>query len=925
MVESYSYEDNVNVSSIDSTKNTKEDKEDELKRVEDMKKEEELNAIQDTKETLFQDVLLRIVYANLNFGYSTEDISSIREKMINRFDDKDSLDWILFNNTQIQNFINNCITQQWKDWENHNKNNPDQNKESKDNDSIESWEEYSSRESAPENYEQFLLSDEWIRILKEEINDHIDPSTWKFYTNYPISQKVLQLKLRKAWFNNMRKQYNETYGITIDNEKMNIKKYKNFIDKIVEKTVWDYLKWWGYKSGDLPIELFGSLDWLMSDMREDDVNMDDFKVFLKESIKRYANIVLKRRQWEEKIQLSTWETQLDLELKSYLYIYGKFFYKDDFKWGWILKDYDKQILDIFEAILYFDGKLEIVQNNRYIAQEKRAEEERLERDRQRRRAIAERNRKLNNMQQPQNPINFEPTNIEAQAKSKGRTDITWSEMAAEAKLWEDLQNYELDIKEPEQKTQWMKEAAFNTARDKFIQSHDILKSVITHHQMHDIFDINAGMINNDKWEDFITRNPFFKWMPEDKINKIYTELAGFSNYFKNELSSLTDNSSDAKTKIDETIKTYAIGTVIDNVKDTFLTISEKQNWNFKWFEFKEENAVKIYNNCLIISGYFNGSNIKVRYDLKTGKLFINSFINKVDAENFRIWNNLWIDEEVWKIPAFEEVLANYVPNNSPKDSINIPAVPPRGPEIPNIDHKRPSNNMQTELRQQKPNIHDMRNNIIPPNRGMNNEDLNSKKDEIQNILDSQINLVSKAIENCTEGQAQKNSIINKFMKTFNIMPNSSDVKSLDFNTSSNIFDVIQIVSNTADPEKGDIESLEYFDNKFMPVIMKYSWLEWWNRNEYQNKKNGDSEKIFNYDGNNENKNYLKNKVKDFNPDQFSGVGLFDGSQKLLFADLITEKIIIWEKPSWKLNKLKMERFLKTLDLEDHKTDNTEQS
>jgi hypothetical protein len=52
---------------------------------------------------------------------------------------------------------------------------------------------------------------------------------------------------------------------------------------------------------------------------------------------------------------------------------------------------------------------------------------------------------------------------------------------------------------------------------------------------------------------------------------------------------------------------------------------------------------------------------------------------------------------------------------------------------------------------------------------MDKINLDSRKTEAQQLLNSQIDLISKAIKTNTETQTQKNSAITKFMKTFNVI------------------------------------------------------------------------------------------------------------------------------------------------------------
>jgi hypothetical protein len=42
---------------------------------------------------------------------------------------------------------------------------------------------------------------------------------------------------------------------------------------------------------------------------------------------------------------------------------------------------------------------------------------------------------------------------------------------------------------------------------------------------------------------------------------------------------------------------------------------------------------------IILSGKFDGSDIKVRYNLKTGDLFMNSFLDKINPDKISILKN----------------------------------------------------------------------------------------------------------------------------------------------------------------------------------------------------------------------------------------------------------------------------------------------
>ena len=55
------------------------------------------------------------------------------------------------------------------------------------------------------------------------------------------------------------------------------------------------------------------------------------------------------------------------------------------------------------------------------------------------------------------------------------------------------------------------------------------------------------------------------------ISKLKTDLSNDNKM------TINNNSTNKKTKITETVKTYAIGAVIDNVRDSFSIINEEEN------------------------------------------------------------------------------------------------------------------------------------------------------------------------------------------------------------------------------------------------------------------------------------------------------------------------------------------------------------
>ncbi|MBQ5945022.1 hypothetical protein IJL65_01070 [bacterium] len=76
--------------------------------------------------------------------------------------------------------------------------------------------------------------------------------------------------------------------------------------------------------------------------------------------------------------------------------------------------------------------------------------------------------------------------------------------------------------------------------------------------MRRLFDINSNTIIISEWERFKKSNPLLKDMPSDKVEEIRTKLSGFSSYFNDAEKKLSEDSSEMKVKLNETVKTYAI-------------------------------------------------------------------------------------------------------------------------------------------------------------------------------------------------------------------------------------------------------------------------------------------------------------------------------------------------------------------------------
>ena len=371
------------------------------------------------QELLQREIYHKRTYQKLDFHL---DISSIPEKWAHiikklkeKYDNDDSLEWALLGNPQVQNLLAQIVSQYANDWDfmrswDHKKSkivkdNADNNEDNDKNldDAVESREDYIWRESNYEKFEEWLLSRDWIRALINAIDDHIDDN-WNLIKNFPIDKKDLKLKLEKAWLCNLRFNYNINNNLFDDDEKKKLNDMWKVVQDGVNLAVKNCLITWNTTFNDNTIKQINSiifswennkfLKWLQENSKE----KDEFGTLLRDYIKNYSNLVLKKDGDKiVDVNLNTWSYQLDLQLRSYLFIYGKTFIPEVFYNQW-WDGYESSLTTLLKIILSDDYKeLEKkIVNKALLEKIKKAEEERRLRDLQRRQEAAKRNREKNN-------------------------------------------------------------------------------------------------------------------------------------------------------------------------------------------------------------------------------------------------------------------------------------------------------------------------------------------------------------------------------------------------------------------------------------------------------------------------------------------------------------------------------------------------
>jgi hypothetical protein len=145
------------------------------------------------------------------------------------------------------------------------------------------------------------------------------------------------------------------------------------------------------------------------------------------------------------------------------------------------------------------------------------------------------------------------------------------------------------------------------------------------------------------------------------------------------------------------------------------------------------------------------------------------------------------------------------------------------------------------------------------------------------------------------------------MKTFNIILDGQENKSIEFNNGWDLFDLLEIINNS------DPNTLDKFQ-LFMKEVSELSWLNRWSNNLSWPQENLKSKNIFNDDSNkNENISLLRNCWKDFsaNIGLLEGKSVFESTSKFWFAQIVKWKLTDGtSKPNRKLDERNMSEFFK---------------
>ena len=933
--------------------------------------DEREQVIQDSRKKEYRlksEIKKNNTYKRLNFHYDVSDIprdgSSLIKRLKEKYKNDDSREWALLNNPQIQNMLGNILGEHVREWnkkthqrseqETQQQEWEDQNKKEE----AETWEDYRERESSPENFEEFLLSDEGIRILLDEIDKHLDDE-WNIHKNYPISEKDIKLKLKKSRYSMMQREYNEKNDITTDAETQEIKKMGNIVVDGIDTAVWNYLKsGWNAFDGWMIRELENLLNddknaEIINKIKQNPTLKDEFNRALRESIRRYYDYV----KIGDSISLNTWNKQIDLQIRSYLFVYWKFFYPWLFKTDQWTPYYERELPKIIGVIIAtdkggneeFDKAIkDIIKNNEFLEREKKAEEERRQRDTQRRQEAAKRNRERNGSYNTDN--NWERKRVPDSDNSNGDINwATWAQIVRDSDV--NLSDFKVNSwnMEAYAESWYAKQKAFGIAWKNFKESNKEIEDIVTADDMRKLYNTNTNSIDEQARKEFLETD-IMKWRSQEEIDNIYNILSSFPKEYADALKTIASWVQRQEKRLDDETRNHALGSVIDNVRFVFADIVEKWKWDskFEWFKFDGSEPVKREWNDIIISGTFNGTAIKIRYDLISWGLFMNSFIQHPTTSKISIWNNNKADLQIGQLESFDTILDEHYrapdislsrgsqsqnrwtggnPSNPDSqnqtidewsditpdswgdtEEVNVKwkfIFPRRGfrhwlhheqpaPVEPVVTNT-PVNSVSQSSSAFKPSTTEISSN--------NNSEIEAIKWKYREMLFANLDMISDRIVDNTKKQSARNSVVTKFMKTFNIILDGQEENGIDFNDWSNLFDLLQIIENS------DPTVLEKFQ-LFMEKVMKRSGLVWGSNNLLGARQNQNEEK------NNKYGSMLKDKATEFtaNMERFKGKMNFESDTQLWFAQMIIDNITDDAgKPNRKLDASKMDDFIRHLE------------
>lgn len=853
---------------------------------------------------------------NVNFWwdiYEHNKNKNLMSKLDSNSEWNSSIEWLLAQNEHVQLLLSEIISDYkkyiWKD-KNQLKSlikNENLHITEDQSEMIESMYQYMLDNDSMQWFENFIVHN-GISIIKSYLSTHID--NWKF--KY-LSKNEIKVRLKIGRFMDLYKWYREKH--VEDSEALskletelaainNVGSYvKNTIDnnihKCLDKEIWE--DW-------LVDNLEDFLQNVKNNERLQDFiqgkNKDGIIWLIRNSLKEYSRLINISEKTPKLVK--TGDDVFDMQLRSYLYLYGRITQPDKFtkeKWLTIEKRLnDVELWKILNAILITDWVIKDDWNNKYLESEQNLRKSQIIKDAERRK---ESRRKINSMQNINQKIEWWP--VQEKNKTLDIQNASWVEISQSEDLWNQISGF--DRKDKQSGTSDLhlrRPVLMETWKSFIIENQGVLSKYLNIDDIVKFFNVweNGVNFNNDEWENFkkkrITGNPNGDI---SELDIIESRLQSFPNEYESNLEKAENIINDKKDQAHETIKNYAIGAVIDNIKDMFQNIIDTNNtWYFmKWFEFNDTESAKIENNCLLLSGKFNWEPMNVKYDLNTWKLYMNSFINEDEVSNNIIIT--WSTEpkfELWELMPFDSVLYEFykAPTESMNDNVFSKIM---NTSIPNRNQNISWWDWQESKPSPRPPVHKMSE--------IRNKIKEEHKIKFQKMCWTKLDEISWKIKDKVESKSIREPIALKLLKSLGIMPEFGDYTTKNLTWWSDLNRIVQLITT----QKNTVGDINTFSN-YMEKFMNYIWLNRWEDIGYQDKTREKSKIIFNENYRQENISYVRKNSKYFSHEygMAKATNQFDGNSNFWILKIIEDKFTEWEYPNRKLSTQKISEFEKGL-------------
>ena len=801
------------------------------------------------------------------------------EKLISKLNQdakwNDSIEWHLAQNEQIQLLLSELLSDYkkyiWTDKEklkllinqekaligkNWLQGNEQQSK------MIESIYEYMLENDNELWFENFIMENS-INSIKVYLSNHMGEN-WKILY---ISKNEIKARLKIDWFINLYKNYKQDYAedsnvlVKLESEISQLKDVFCFVKNSIDQWIQQYLRW-EFGKKDLAKYLSGFFE--IAKKNENLKNFLDGKDensiiwLIRYGIKEYArllNISDGSHQLKE-----TWDKVFDMQIRSYLYLYWIIAYEknNQSNWlDWIIFDPnkwldDKELWEILKAILITDWIIKDDWNNKYLASEQNVRKIQIIEWWKKR---SEARTRINSMKNTNHQFEWQWI-VQEKNDSLDIQNATWVEIAQDKDLWSKIsENFDRkkSLNKPVNPL-LQRNILMKSWRELAKENQEILSKYFDVKEIQQFFVLQNNILSfkNDIWESYktkwISKHPEKNVSELDAIKNILLRLPG---KYEENMKKLWGFINEKKDHAHEIIKNYALGAVIDNVKDMFQNIVNTNNtWIFLGgFRFDENNSARIENDCLFLSGKFNWESMNIKYDLKTWKIYMNSFINEsstmitVSSSNEPIF-------ELWKLESFDNILEQFY--KSPTESINtniisrasIQPISKKNETIQWWNHQK----IQSTRPQRMRKLSDMRDKIKLEH-----------KLKFQRMCWTKLDDIWWKVKNRVEAKSIREPIALNLLRTLGVMPEDNWTKNLVWwNNPSDLYKIVQLIISN----KNTLEDINKFWD-YMKTLFDYIWLRWWEKADHQDKTRDIAKIIFDENNKQDYIRYIRDNTKDF--------------------------------------------------------------